>query len=215
MEAPQQSAMAYSSAELISIMSGPDEKFHQRNSFLDAFMDPARFEFSSKGIQFKHYEYAAIKYSLSWDQANNLLNTIVADMGKLIDEEKVMPALESIKNNSQKLTEEQKYSFQIIHSTLHYGHLDLKNTDGSLAVRRKVIYDRNRYRDAFSSGKWKDVRKYSEKRMNLASHFPNLTTRIQSFVKVGKLQEYLKSVAELKKSDSIYKKREDVGPDQK
>lgn len=210
MEAPASS----DDAKIVEILNESEAEFHYRNSFLDAFMDPTRFEISKEGLRFKHYDCPRITYTASWVEANALLTNIVDNVGKILADKRANTIIKYIiDTDPTKLSELNRYEFQLIHSTLHYGNSDIVSGKDSVAVLTKMIGDRNQYRDAFSRKNWKEVRKCAGKKLNQACSFPNLSARIKSFKTVYVAQQYLQRVLKLQEDNKIWKIKEDLPED--
>lgn len=157
--------------------------FHERNSFLDAYMNPSSFtELSAERVCFVHHKYPDITYAVSWDEALAHLAQARKDteaVAEAAKKDEDLPILKFTREDPlRKLAEQQKYQFQIICFTRHLAHDDFDKEPSARVDKARIIANRHLYWFAFDKKDSQGVLKGSEAELH-DRRFKNLSSRIE------------------------------------
>lgn len=168
--------------QILKALKSREASYHEKNSFLDAYMNPTSFtRISDTHVSFIHHKYSGIFYDLMWDTALAYLAEAAQESNKVMaasnNQNEAAQLLESLpKEPLRKLTEKQKYTLQILFFGGYANNEDLdKKSPVDLG---SIILNRANYKSAFSA---KDPKRVSECSMTElhGKRFENLTDRIK------------------------------------
>lgn len=164
----------------LKVLEADDAKYHERNSFVDAYMNPSSFEFSETQLSFAHYKYSDVKYSVSWEAALEYLTDASSESAKLnemLRQNKQLPLLMALKGDPDtKLSEAQKYELQILSFV---SFLNLEDFDQNAPAWVAVVTNRARYADLFKAKDAKGVQVFATTHLH-TSPFQSLSCRIKN-----------------------------------
>lgn len=135
-------------AHELKALKSREAVYHEKNSFLDTFMNPVGFkDISDTHLSFPHHKYSEITYKLDWSNAQGLLQEAL-DLIE-VKKEGTFPFWDEFsKNPFTKLNEQQKYEFQLIFFYLFCNNSDISKKETSY---QSLVANRSVYRKAFLS----------------------------------------------------------------
>lgn len=170
-------------AHELKALKSQEAPFHEKNSFLDAYMNPSNFvAIEQDTINFPHYKYSHILYNLRWEVALKTLQDATNECKALTQQSRqnntehpLIIALQ--KEPFQKFSEKQRYELQLLFLNAYQENKDLELEKNEGTEIANIILNRGCYANAFNA---RDVKKVSEYSMTeLRAHpFENLSSRI-------------------------------------
>lgn len=170
--------------QILKALKSKEALYHEKNSFLDAYMNPTSFtRISNTHVSFVHHKYPGIFYDLVWDtvliylaEATQEGNKVMAASNGQNEAAQLLGSLS--KEPLRKLTEKQKYTLQVLFFGGYVNNEDLDKKSVPMVDLGNIILNRTQYKCAFHT---KDPKKITECSMAelRTKRFENLTERIK------------------------------------
>lgn len=158
--------------------------FHEKNSFLDAYMNPSSFVALTKDtITFAHYKHPEITYTITWQTAFDHLTqarTEAQETKKIIDSNKRDLIFEAFNQNPfLSITEKQKYDMQIVWFLGYIENSDFDKSSIEPSAIGTIICNRVLYKKAFEKKDFEEIKKITKNKLR-TKPFDTLPMRIAS-----------------------------------
>lgn len=181
---------AIARAHRIIAFESKEAPFHVKNSFLEAYMNPASFTaITEDTLTFAHYKYKEVAYVLPWAVALAHLRE-AKEKAQRVNEESEPTEFVPIKIDPfVQLSEQQTYALQIVFFKGYLANNDLKKSIASERLKQ-LLANRDVYKKAFDKKNGKQVIDAAKNSLH-TQPFESLTLRINSFRTVALIQNCL------------------------